>query len=246
MADPRIPSGEMGEFRDMLRQLLKRLDELEKPTGTQLSQTVKKIFALFESLDEQVANSIAANSYTKNEIDAKFTAVNTRTWPMNQITGMLPISQGGTGSGNAYNQDLATVTRRQAWVGENGTLGFALSTFKRKANVQEANLPVDALLGLPVQTFQYRTPDGDAPIQLSGWDLGFVAEDVKALGLESFLYLSPSGDLEGFSYERMKFVHHEALRRQASTIHHLEAEVADLRRLLTELSARTDVPAPKE
>lgn len=219
----------------MLRQLLKRLDELEKPTGTQLSQTVKKIFALFESLDEQVANSIAAHSYTKNEIDAKFTAVNNRTWPMNQINGMLPISQGGTGSGNAYNQDLATATRRTAWIGENGVIGYALSSAKRKQNIQVAEVPFKALLSLPVQTFQYR----DAGGELAGWDLGFIAEDLADLGLEQFLYRGAEGLLEGVAYERIIFALHEAVRDHEARTVALETTIADL-------AARIAALEPKE
>lgn len=229
----------MGEFREMIRQIVQRLDSLEKPTGTQVQQAVKKILELFDTMDEQVAESISRHSYTKAEIDAK-------KWPTSQITGMLPIGQGGTGSGNAYGQDLASATRRALWVGENGLMGYALSRFDRKTNVQAVELPVAALLGLAAMTFQYRGEDGAAPDEFSGWDLGFVAEDLEALGLEQFLYRSPDGVLEGVAYERLKFVHHEALRQHEERIQDLEAENASMRALISDLTERVTALEPKE
>lgn len=229
----RVPKSEsFGGMKAVEKRTERRVTDLERTDGTQYASTWEKIKAFQAGLSQQVADEISKTSYTKAQIDAK-------RWPMAQIDGMLPIGQGGTGSGNAYNQDLASSNRRALWVSESGVLGFALSVFGKKANVQKAKLPVETLMSLAAMTFQYRGADGSAPDELAGWDYGFIAEDLEALGLEQFLYRSADGALEGVSYERLKFVHHEAIRR------HTE-EIRELRELVTQLTERLTALEPKE
>lgn len=232
----RVPKSQVfGGMKASEKRTERRVTDLERTDGTQYASTWEKIKAFQAGLSQQVANEIAKTSYTKAQIDAK-------RWPMAQIDGMVPIGQGGTGSGNAYNQDLATATRRAAWVGENGVIGYALSLFSRKANAQPADIPVEAILGMPVQRFQY----SDSEKTLVGWDFGFFAEDFAALGLEEWVYRSADGDLEGVSYERLQFVYHEALRRLFKQTNELRAEIVGQRALISELTERVTVLEPKE
>ncbi|WP_300733713.1 hypothetical protein [Pseudomonas sp.] len=221
----RVPeSEEFGRTKATEQRTERNVRDLQRTDGAQYARAIEKFKSLMENLDVTVRGHVEAISYTKQQIDAQNAAILARNWPLNQVSGVLAAGNGGTGSTNAYYQDLATTDRRAAWVGVNGLLGFALSTFRKKRHVQEARIPVRAWLGLPVQAFQYRGDGGET----SGFDLGFIAEDVADLGLEPWVYRDEQGQVEGLAYERLKFVHHEALRMHEHELHELREQVASL------------------
>lgn len=232
----RVPKSQVfGGMKAVEKRTERRVTDLERTDGTQYASTWEKIKAFQAGLSQQVADEISKTSYTKTQID-------TKRWPFSQIDGVAQPAQGGTGTTNAHNNDLASSNRRALWVSEAGVQGFALSAFSKKANPQPADIPVELFLGMETQRFQYRSADKE----LVGWDFGFFAEDFAALGLEEWVYRSATGELEGIAYERLQFVYHEALRRAFKQLHNLRTEKDELLELVTELAERVTALEPKE
>lgn len=206
MADPRIPATELGEFRELIREMRRRLDELEKPTGTQLSKAVEKILSLFDTLDAQVAAAISANSYTKSEIDAL-------TWAVSAITGILTPSQGGTGTANVYST-TATGTQLAVYVKPDGGLTVGASSERFKQNIAGWLPDLDALLGLSPRVFEWRDFPGDS-------DVGLIAEEADAAGLQWLVrYAGPV--IEGVRYDRLPVALLAVCQSQQARIKELE------------------------
>lgn len=215
----RIPDSEsFGKMRAAADEAARRLDDVERTDGAQYARALEKIKSLVAGLDAQVAAAITANSYTKSQIDSK-------TWPVGSITGVLTPGQGGTGTGNAYNNTFSAGSWRATWSLSDGTLGYAPSLRELKQDIGDADIDVSAWLGLPVQLFRYRADvaeNGDA----AGWRLGFVAEDLEAAGLEPWLYRDGDGMLQGVAYEMVWAAHHEIIRQQQARIEDLEGTLS--------------------
>ena len=89
MSDPKTYTDDFAKFADRINRIEASIRNLRVPTDGQFTQTVKKILALFDSLDQQVADSISKNSYDKATIDSKLQDWN---W------GTLTPGRGGTGT----------------------------------------------------------------------------------------------------------------------------------------------------
>ena len=101
MSDPKTYTDDFAKFADRINRIEASIRNLRVPTDGQFTQTVKKILALFDSLDQQVADSISKNSYDKATIDSKLQDWN---W------GTLTPGRGGTGTTNGcllYTSDAA-------------------------------------------------------------------------------------------------------------------------------------------
>lgn len=61
----------LGQLRDELRGIKQRLDELERPSGTNKTNLTAQVQTQLASIDTRVAASVAANSYTQAQIDSK-------------------------------------------------------------------------------------------------------------------------------------------------------------------------------
>lgn len=70
MADPRRPIADQDRVSEELRQIKRRLDELERPTGTQQYQTVRRLTELVEDLQEKL-EEWTSTRYTNAQIDQK-------------------------------------------------------------------------------------------------------------------------------------------------------------------------------
>lgn len=226
MADPRIPADDLGVVRDLIKEILRRLDELEKPTGTQLSRIVEEVKALVNSLDERVQEYITLYSMTRSEIIGL-------AW-----MGVLPPSKGGSGVGNAYTNQLTTGPYRILYVRSDGVFGHTDSTRASKRDIHDAEIDVDAWLDLPVQRFRHKDDVAENGVGGAHWRLGFMAEDVQAAGLDWWLYISEDGELEGIAYEWIHLAHHEALRVQREQIRDLTAENAAQQAQIDDLTRR--------
>lgn len=214
MADPRIPANELGAIRDLIREIQRRLDELEKPTGTQLSKAVEKILELFHTLEQTVAAHISALSYTRAQIEGL-------SW-----LNVLPPGKGGTGTKNAAENIF---TSGGPWyvtyVKANGEMGHVPSLTRLKQDIREA-FPAggdspEVFLTVPVRMYRFKDDvreRGDEAYTHHG----FLAEEIAELGLEPLLQRDSDGELFGVAYERVWVYHHEILRRQQAHIIELE------------------------
>ncbi|OZB82114.1 MAG: hypothetical protein B7X41_16350, partial [Microbacterium sp. 14-71-5] len=63
--------GQFGDLVAELHRLAERIAELETPTGTSVNSLVDQVQEAIANIDTTVTASIAANSYTKSQIDSK-------------------------------------------------------------------------------------------------------------------------------------------------------------------------------
>lgn len=209
----------MGEFQKMIREIMRRLSALEAPTGTQFSQAVKKILALFETLDAQVAAAITANSYTKAQIDSKV-------WPVGQISGVMAPGQGGTGTANVHST-TSTGTQLQVFVRPDGNLTVGASSERFKRFIEKWGPDLAALMTLPTRSFEWRDYPGET-------DIGLIAEEAYAAGLH-WLVRFDGPVIEGIRYERLSVAMlavtqdlHAQIAEQAQRIDDMEARLSAL------------------
>lgn len=143
--DPRTPVEDVARFGAELREIKRRLDLLEAPSGTQAFRTVAKLQALVEDIQAQL-DAYMASRYTNAQIDAlidqKVAAAIAAAFAGNvSITGSLTVngaiagaslSTGGslTAGGavtlpDVYNTDIGSLggARQTVWVREGGRIG---------------------------------------------------------------------------------------------------------------------------
>lgn len=221
MADPRIPADDLGVVRDLIKEILRRLDELEKPTGTQLSRIVEEVRSLVDSLDERVQEYITTYSMTRAEIIGL-------AW-----LGVLQPGKGGTGTSNASGNIFTSGGPWYAvYVKTNGEMGHAPSLRALKRDIRVAffgTADPDPMSFLEFPVMKYRFKDdvderGDEAIA----QYGLIAEDLEAAGLEPLLIRDEEGNLFGIAYDRIWMMHHEILRAQQAHIDDLSRRIADL------------------
>jgi len=185
----------LAPFSDPIKSLSERVRRLETPTGTSMQNLAAQVQASLAGIDQKVQDSIAANSYTKAQIDAKIASPGTIA-PTNinatgnigaqgAITSNGSISTGqsvsaqnliiGVGSHN-YNVSTNYVA---AWINGDGTFGTSASSRAVKRDLEP--LPkghVDRLLRLPTYRGRYIWDADDSPTKSF-----LMAEDVLAADL---------------------------------------------------------------
>lgn len=183
------------QFADLKRQVQElgpSVVDSVKPMVDQITVMYGEIQSLTGNLDRQVQESIARNSYTASEIDAKVQAWN---W------GVLSPARGGTGTVNAYENLFTVGPWRAAWVLHDGTVGTAQSVRAVKTNIRDADefIPVDALRRVKWQVF---TMKDDANLHLDDAQpmVGMIADDLDAAGLGFFCEYDEDGSLVGINY----------------------------------------------
>jgi hypothetical protein len=253
------PPGDQYEIlAEALRGLARRLSELEIPTGTSVNSLVNQVQLAIANIDTTVNASIAANSYTKSQIDTKIAS------PGNISPGNVTASGfgsfggagtfGGAGSFggtlsatgalstggqfnclDAYNFDI-TYTRRTAWLGNDGRLGFASSSRDKKTDIRLAEIDVDAFISLQPNSFFYRAEIArrtrlrinEGIDYVPAREIGLMAEDLDAAGFGAFVYYDEDGNPEGIEYSMLTVPLLAVARQQASLISDLTARVAAL------------------
>lgn len=210
MADP-TPSNGIQAIAQAQRETKERVSEVESPTGTQYDRTVAKVFALFAQLDQQVADAIAANSYTKSQLDNPTTgkAPVVHTHPVADVTGTWnkPVENTTTvKTGDIYATQAPgyniTGTRVAAWwQTADGRGGTASSSEKYKTQISEADIdPRKILQAMPVwyrykEAIEYAEYRRSCPAPLKCWnpearapqEVGMIAERLHELGLWAFV-----------------------------------------------------------
>lgn len=216
------------QFADIKRQLQELPPSIVnsvKPMVDQITEMLEEVQTLTNNLDQRVQESIARNSYTRSEIDAK-----TQEWNW----GVLTPNRGGTGTDNAYNNLFTSGQRRAAWVLSNGTMGTAQSIRAVKTDIVDADdyIPVDALR--KVKWCVYRMKD-DKNLNLDNAQpmVGMIADDMDENGLGFFCEYNDDGTLMGINYPMLGVA---ALRLAQQVADELDA----LKAKVDELSSTTD------
>jgi hypothetical protein len=208
-----IPS-DIGWLVDELDSLSSRLDTLEAPSGEALGSTVAKLSALVADLQAQL-DAWVLSRYDNATVDAKDAAVVAQISPAissalaasGTIGGNITIG-GEFRSPNAYAFDI-TYTRRTAWLGNDGRLGWASSSATKKTAIEPADESrLLALLDMVPKTFLYREEvRRRTRLRINEgvdyWpvrELGLIAEELDAAGLHEFVIYDEDGTPDGIEY----------------------------------------------
>lgn len=185
----------LAPFTDPIKNLLERVRRLETPTGTSMTNLVAQVQAALVGIDQKVQDSIAANSYTKAQIDAKIASPGNISPGNVQASGNIgaqgTIAANGTIStgqnlsaqglviGVASHNYNVTTGYVAAWINSDGTFGTSASSGAVKRDL--VPLPasdVTKLLQLPTYRGRYIWDADDSPTKSF-----LLAEDVLAAGL---------------------------------------------------------------
>ena len=211
------------QFADIKRQLQELPPSIVnsvKPMVDQITEMLEEVQTLTNNLDQRVQESIARNSYTRAESDAK-----TQEWDW----GVLTPNRGGTGTGNAYNNLFTSGQWRAVWVLSDGTMGTAQSIRAVKTDIVDADdyIPVDALR--KVKWCVYRMKD-DKNLNLDDSQpmVGMIADDLDENGLGFFCEYDADGGLVGINYPMLGVAALRLAQQVADELDALKAKVEAL------------------
>lgn len=188
--DVKNPAQVTNKLVSTLNEYGRRLRELEKPSGSQLTQAIQKVLDISENIDQTVAASINRSSYDRATIDEKCNAWN---W------GVLSTGRGGTNTTNAYNNLFSVGPYRAAWLLSDGTLGTSQSSRKVKQDFMMPDITLEQMRS--VDWILYRFIDdvnlnGDSAII----HLGMIAEELDDNGLGQFVEYNEDYEPCGINY----------------------------------------------
>lgn len=188
--DVKNPAQATNKLVSTLNEYGRRLRELEKPSGSQLTQAIQKVLDISANIDQTVTASINRNSYDRATIDAKCNAWN---W------GVLPPGRGGTNTTNAYNNVFSAGSWRAVWALSDGTMGTAQSSRKVKQDFLKPDITLEQMRA--VDWTLYRFIDD---VNLNGDDaavhVGMIAEELDDNGLGQFVEYNDDYEPVGINY----------------------------------------------
>lgn len=188
--DVKNPAQVANKLVSTLNEYGRRLRELEKPSGSQLTQAIQKVLDISENIDQTVASSINRNSYDRATIDAKCNAWN---W------GVLPPGRGGTNTVNAYNNVFSAGSWRAVWVLSNGTMGTAQSSRKVKQDFMMPEITLEQMRAVDWTLYRY-IDDVNLNSDSANLHVGMVAEDLDDNGLGQFVEYNDDYEPCGINY----------------------------------------------
>lgn len=188
--DVKNPAQATNKLVSTLNEYGRRLRELEKPSGSQLTQAIQKVLDISANIDQTVAASINRNSYDRATIDAKCNAWN---W------GVLPPGRGGTNTTNAYNNVFSAGSWRAVWALSDGTLGTAQSSRKVKQDFMMPDITLEQMRAVDWTLYRFIddvNQNGDS----AAIHIGMIAEELDDNGLGQFVEYNDDYEPVGINY----------------------------------------------
>lgn len=188
--DVKNPAQVTNKLVSTLNEYGRRLRELEKPSGSQLTQAIQKVLDISANIDQTVAASINRNSYDRATIDAKCNAWN---W------GVLPPGRGGTNTTNAYNNVFSVGSWRAVWALSDGTMGTAQSSRKVKQDFIMPDITLEQMRSVDWTLYRFIDDvnrNGDSAII----HVGMIAEELDDNGLGQFVEYNDDYEPVGINY----------------------------------------------
>ena len=199
--------GEDGGLREVLRGILERLRELERPTGTSLSSLYQQVQQTLANIVNQVntiaTNWMTVNAYTKGQID-NFIAN-----PPGNVSIAGTVQSGGVAAFNAgvsstdVRARVLTSCYAVQYVDGIGRMGTVPSAAKYKQDISPHQLDPDAIRDVQIVTFRYRAAvealGDDAPVAV-----GVIADQIDTIpALQPFVQHDENGEISGVDYGQM-------------------------------------------
>lgn len=188
--DVKNPAQATNKLVSTLNEYGRRLRELEKPSGSQLTQAIQKVLDISANIDQTVSASINRNSYDRATIDQKCNAWN---W------GVLPPGRGGTNTTNAFNNLFSTGSWRAVWALSDGTMGTAQSSRKVKQDFIMPEITLEQMRSVDWTLYRY-IDDVNLNSDSATIHLGMIAEDLDDNGLGQFVEYNDDYEPCGINY----------------------------------------------
>lgn len=188
--DVKNPAQATNKLVSTLNEYGRRLRELEKPSGSQLTQAIQKVLDISANIDQTVSASINRNSYDRETIDQKCNAWN---W------GVLPPGRGGTNTTNAFNNLFSTGSWRAVWALSDGTMGTAQSSRKVKQDFIMPEITLEQMRSVDWTLYRY-IDDVNLNSDSATVHLGMIAEDLDDNGLGQFVEYNDDYEPCGINY----------------------------------------------
>lgn len=188
--DVKNPAQATNKLVSTLNEYGRRLRELERPSGSQLTQAIQRVLDISENIDQTVTASINRNSYDRATIDQKCNAWN---W------GVLPPGRGGTNTTNAFNNMFSTGSWRAVWALSDGTLGTAQSSRKVKQDFIMPDITLEQMRAVDWTLYRY-IDDVNLNGDSAAVHLGMIAEELDDNGLGQFVEYNDDYEPCGINY----------------------------------------------
>lgn len=188
--DVKNPAQATNKLVSTLNEYGRRLRELEKPSGSQLTQAIQRVLDISENIDQTVTASINRNSYDRATIDQKCNAWN---W------GVLSPGRGGTNTTNAFNNMFSTGSWRAVWALSDGTLGTAQSSRKVKQDFIMPEITLEQMRAVDWTLYRY-IDDVNLNGDSATVHLGMIAEELDDNGLGQFVEYNDDYEPCGINY----------------------------------------------
>lgn len=188
--DVKNPAQATNKLVSTLNEYGRRLRELEKPSGSQLTHAIQKVLDISANIDQTVATSINRNSYDRATIDRK---CNTWNW------GVLSTDRGGTHTANAYNNLLTVGPWRAVWALSDGTMGTAQSSRKVKQDFLKPDITLEQMRSVDWTLYRF-IDDVNRNGDSAALHVGMVAEELDDNGLGQFVEYNDDYEPVGIDY----------------------------------------------
>lgn len=188
--DVKNPAQATNKLVTTLNEYGRRLRELEKPSGSQLTQAIQKVLDISANIDNTVAASINRNSYDRATIDQKCNAWN---W------GVLSTDRGGTHTTNAYNNLFTVGSWRAVWALSDGTMGTSQSSRKVKQDFMEPDITLEQMRSVDWRLYRF-IDDVNLNGDSATIHVGMVAEELDDNGLGQFVEYNDDYEPCGINY----------------------------------------------
>lgn len=188
--DVKNPAQVTNKLVSTLNEYGRRLRELEKPSGSQLTQAIQKVLDVSQNIDQTVAASINKNSYDRATIDAKCNAWN---W------GVLSTDRGGTHTTNAYNNLFTVGPWRAVWALSDGTMGTSQSSRKVKQDFMKPDITLEQMRSVDWTLYRF-IDDVNMRGDSATIHIGMIAEELDDNGLGQFVEYNDDYEPVGINY----------------------------------------------
>lgn len=188
--DVKNPAQATNKLVSTLNEYGRRLRELEKPSGSQLTQAIQKVLDISANIDQTVAASINRNSYDRATVDQKCNAWN---W------GVLSTGRGGTNTTNAYNNLFTVGSWRAVWALSDGTMGTSQSSRKVKQDFLKPDITLEQMRAVDWTLYRF-IDDVNRNGDSATIHVGMIAEELDDNGLGQFVEYNDDYKPVGINY----------------------------------------------
>lgn len=188
--DVKNPAQATNKLVATLNEYGRRLRELEKPSGSQLTQAIQRVLDISANIDNTVAASINRNSYDRATIDQKCNAWN---W------GVLSPGYGGTNTTNAYNNLFTVGSWRAVWALSDGTMGTSQSSRKVKQDFLKPDITLEQMRAVDWTLYRF-IDDVNRNGDSATIHVGMIAEELDDNGLGQFVEYNDDYEPVGINY----------------------------------------------